>query len=67
MGVGSIDIGDEEARYTGDEHWNERGEDRCEKMWCISSRASPMSACDAATLQSWLHEKLSATSVLPQR
>ena len=47
MGVGGIDTGSGEVWYIGDEHWDEGGEDDCEKTWCMSSRASPMSACSA--------------------
>ena len=47
MGVGGIDVGSGEVGYAGDEHWDEGGEDCCEKTRLISSRASPMSACRA--------------------
>jgi hypothetical protein len=47
MGVGGIDTGSGEVWYIGDEHWDEGGEDDCEKTRCMSSRASPMSACSA--------------------
>jgi hypothetical protein len=45
MGVGGIDTGSGEVWYIGDEHWDEGGEDDCEKTRCMSSRASPMNAC----------------------
>ena len=50
MGVGGIDTGSGEVWYIGDEYWDEGGEDDCEKMRCMSSRASPMSACSVCNV-----------------
>jgi hypothetical protein len=47
MGVAGTDTGSGESGNDGDEHWDEWGVEEFEKMRCISSRASPMSACSA--------------------
>ena len=65
MGVGGIDVGSGEVGYAGDEHWDECGEDCCEKTRWISSRASPMSACSARNFANVVVGIVGRSAVMP--